>query len=581
MLYLRENLTFKDANVVYEATENSNGGKDLYMKGICIQGGVENANKRVYPVSEITNAVTTINEQIKEGNSVLGEVDHPDDLKINLDRVSHMIESMWMDGPNGYGKLKILETPMGQLVKTMIQGGVKLGVSSRGSGNVNESSGQVADFEIVTVDVVAQPSAPNAYPVAIYEGLLNMRGGHKVLEMARDASNDTKVQKYLKEEMIRLIRDLKIQEIKMLDAIKPLLDSDLVNEETRSAIAEQWEAKMNETRTQVTAELREEFAQRYEHDKSTMVEALDRMVTEGLTTELEQIAEERKAISEDRAKFVAKMQEASGTFDSFLVKTLSEEIKELHAERATQQELMGKLEQFVTSQLGEEISEFQKDRQDVVETKVRLVKEARNKFATLKADFVKHTSQAVNEAVTGYLKGEMTQLKEDIQIAKENTFGRKIFETFATEFSSSHLNENQKIKELESALQMQSEEVAQINESLEEKSKLVERKEQEIAIIQENVERKDTLNTLMKPLNKDKAAIMTDLLESVQTSKLKNAFDRYLPAVLDGKSKIKESKKEVIQESRTEVTGNKETKTVQVEDDSNIVDIRKLAGLAK
>ena len=210
MLYLRENLTFKDANVVYEATENSNGGKDLYMKGICIQGGVENANKRVYPVSEITNAVTTINEQIKEGNSVLGEVDHPDDLKINLDRVSHMIENMWMDGPNGYGKLKILETPMGQLVKTMIEGGVKLGVSSRGSGNVNESSGQVADFEIVTVDVVAQPSAPNAYPVAIYEGLLNMRGGHKVLDMAREASGDAKVQKYLKEEMIRLIRDLKI-----------------------------------------------------------------------------------------------------------------------------------------------------------------------------------------------------------------------------------------------------------------------------------------------------------------------------------------------------------------------------------
>ena len=210
MLYLRENLTFKDANVVYEATENSNGGKDLYMKGICIQGGVENANKRVYPVSEITNAVTTINEQIKEGNSVLGEVDHPDDLKINLDRVSHMIESMWMDGPNGYGKLKILETPMGELVKTMIQGGVKLGVSSRGSGNVNESTGKVADFEIVTVDVVAQPSAPNAYPVAIYEGLLNMRGGHKVLDMAREASGDAKVQKYLKEEMIRLIRDLKI-----------------------------------------------------------------------------------------------------------------------------------------------------------------------------------------------------------------------------------------------------------------------------------------------------------------------------------------------------------------------------------
>ena len=366
----------------------------------------------------------------------------------------------------------------------------------------------------------------------------------------------------------------------MLDAIKPLLDSDLVNEETRSAIAEQWEAKMNETRTQVTAELREEFAQRYEHDKSTMVEALDRMVTEGLTSELEQIAEERKAITEDRAKFVAKMQQASGTFDQFLVKTLSEEIKELKSERADQQALVGKLEEFVTSQLSEEISDFQKDRQDVVETKVRLVKEAREQFTNLKAKFVKHTSQAVNEAVTGYLKGEMNQLKEDIQIAKENTFGRKIFETFATEFSSSHLNENQKIKELEAAVHAAAAEVAQINESLEEKTKIVESKEQEIALINEGVERKETLNTLLKPLNKDKAAIMTDLLESVQTAKLQTAFDRYLPAVLDGKSMIKESKKSVIKESRTEMTGNKEQKTVQVEEgNDNIVDIRKLAGL--
>ena len=210
-LYLKENLTFDRAKIeVISEDSNTGQGKDLYMKGIFIEGGVKNANERVYPLHEIEKAVSSINEQIKEGHSVLGEVDHPDDLKINLDRVSHMIESMWMDGPNGYGKLKILETPMGQLLKTMIEGGVKLGVSSRGSGNVNESSGKVADFEIVTVDVVAQPSAPNAYPVAIYEGLLNMRGGHKVLNMAREANGDAKVQKYLKEEMTRLIRDLKI-----------------------------------------------------------------------------------------------------------------------------------------------------------------------------------------------------------------------------------------------------------------------------------------------------------------------------------------------------------------------------------
>ena len=205
-LYLREDLTFEAAKMTISEGKD---GKDLYMAGICIQGDIKNANERVYPVNQIAEAVETLNEQIKEG-TVLGEVDHPDDLKINLDRVCHMIESMWMDGPNGYGKLKILPTPMGELVKTMLQSGVRLGVSSRGSGNVDPHNGRVSDFEIVTVDVVAQPSAPNAYPKAIYEGLMNMKHGHHILEMARESGKDGKIQKYLKDEVSRLIRDLKI-----------------------------------------------------------------------------------------------------------------------------------------------------------------------------------------------------------------------------------------------------------------------------------------------------------------------------------------------------------------------------------
>jgi hypothetical protein len=211
--YLKENLTFDAARmeIITEDHNDGKGGKNLYMKGICIQGGVKNHNERVYPVNEIAKAVSTLNEQIKGGYSVLGEVDHPDDLKINLDRVSHMITDMWMDGPNGFGKLKILPTPMGKLVETMLESGVKLGVSSRGSGNVNEADGKVSDFEIVTVDVVAQPSAPNAYPTAIYEGLMNMRGGSKVFEMAKEASADQRVQKYLKQAVTSLIKDLKIK----------------------------------------------------------------------------------------------------------------------------------------------------------------------------------------------------------------------------------------------------------------------------------------------------------------------------------------------------------------------------------
>jgi len=207
MTYLREHLTFDQARMI---TETDADGKDLYMKGICIQGGVKNANKRVYPVNEIRDAVSTLNEQINQGMSVLGEVDHPDDLKVNLDRVSHMVTEMWMDGPNGYGKLKVLPTPMGNLVKTMLESGVKLGVSSRGSGNVTESSGDVSEFEIVTIDVVAQPSAPDAYPTAIYEGLLNMRGGHQLLGVAAEVRENQKAQKYLKEGILRLIKDLKI-----------------------------------------------------------------------------------------------------------------------------------------------------------------------------------------------------------------------------------------------------------------------------------------------------------------------------------------------------------------------------------
>jgi len=183
----------------------------LFLKGICIQGGVKNHNQRLYPVDQIATAVTSLNEQITEGNSVLGEVDHPDDLKINLDRVCHMITEMWMDGPNGYGKLKILPTPMGQLVRTMLESGVKLGVSSRGSGEVNDATGEVSGFEIVTVDVVAQPSAPNAYPTAIYEGLLNMKHGHKVLGIAAEAKEDTRVQKFLKDEVVNLINELKLR----------------------------------------------------------------------------------------------------------------------------------------------------------------------------------------------------------------------------------------------------------------------------------------------------------------------------------------------------------------------------------
>jgi len=205
--YLREHLSFDQSGIVMESDDKD--GKNLHLKGIAIQGGIRNANQRIYPVDEIERAVKTLNDQIQNGYSVLGEVDHPDDLKVNLDRVSHMITNMWMEGPNGYGKFKILPTPMGNLIRTMLEAGVKLGVSSRGSGNVDDGSGKVSDFEIITVDIVAQPSAPGAYPTPVYEHLMNARGGYRALQVAKEVKEDPKAQKYLQESLLQIIKGLK------------------------------------------------------------------------------------------------------------------------------------------------------------------------------------------------------------------------------------------------------------------------------------------------------------------------------------------------------------------------------------
>ena len=206
-LTLSEHLSFDQAKIVLES-DDVDGKKSLHLNGICILGDIRNANQRVYSSQEIGKAVKTLNEQIAGGYSVLGEVDHPADLRINLDRVSHMITKMWMDGPNGYGKLKILPTPMGQLIQTMLESGVKLGVSSRGSGEV-DGGGNVQGFEIITVDIVAQPSAPGAYPTPVYEHLMNTTGGFKAFTMAKEVQGDPKAQKYLAESLMKIIRGLK------------------------------------------------------------------------------------------------------------------------------------------------------------------------------------------------------------------------------------------------------------------------------------------------------------------------------------------------------------------------------------
>lgn len=206
---LYEYINFDKAHAQVLEESNNVGGKDLCMKGIFIQGDIRNQNQRIYPTREIARAVNEMTKKINATNGIFGEADHPEELNINIDRISHVITEAWIDGNDGYGKLKVLDTPTGNIIKTLLKSGVKLGVSSRGSGNVDDN-GMVSDFEIVTVDIVVQPSAPDAYPRVIYESLYNMKGGSRIIETARYAHIDKSADKQTVHDLKRFIQELKI-----------------------------------------------------------------------------------------------------------------------------------------------------------------------------------------------------------------------------------------------------------------------------------------------------------------------------------------------------------------------------------
>jgi hypothetical protein len=319
----------------------------------------------------------------------------------------------------------------------------------------------------------------------------------------------------------------------MFDAIKPLLDSGLINEEVGQELNEAWESRLIEAREQLRAELREEFAQRYEHDKTVMVEALDRMVTEGLAQEIEAVKAEKQSLAEDRVQFRRKMTESSTKFNDFMVSKLAEEIGELRKDRKMHSEGLAKLEKFVVGALAEEIMEFAKDKRDVVETKVRLVREARGQLEALKARFVSESAAKLGQSVSKHLKAELNQLHEDIKVARENNFGRKIFEAYAAEFGSTYLNENAEIRKLSSLVTRKNQQLEEATRIVEKSQQLVESKEKEIRIIKESNQRTAAMEELLAPLNEEKQEVMRNLLESVQTSRLKGAFEKYLPAVLN------------------------------------------------
>ena len=362
----------------------------------------------------------------------------------------------------------------------------------------------------------------------------------------------------------------------MLDALKTLFENNVISEEIKASIEAAWEARIVENKEQVAQQLREEFAQKYEHDKQTMIEAVDRMITDHLSQELVEFADDRKQLSEMKVKYAQKMKADAALMKEFVGRQLAAEVKELHGDQVVMANKFGKLEQFVVEALAEEIAEFYKDKKDLAETKVRLVREGREQLGKVKQQFVERAAKMVEGVVTHGLKTEITSLKEDIEAARRADFGRKLFEAFASEYQASYLNEKSETAKLLKVIDMKTVAVQEAAKAIEEAQTIVESKEAEIAALKEAQQRKEIMSELLAPLNSEQREIMGELMESVKTSKLNESFEKYLPAVIAGKAP---QKKQALVEAK-EITGNKVSNSNRSsEEDSNIIDIRRLAGL--
>ena len=362
----------------------------------------------------------------------------------------------------------------------------------------------------------------------------------------------------------------------MLDAFKQLVESGVMTEETKSVIESAFAQKIQENRDQVTAELREEFAQKYTHDKSVMVEAIDKMLSDRLAAEMAELHEDKKALAEAKAQYQQKMTGDATKLEGFVIKQLGKELVEFQNDRKKVSENFSKLEQFVVHALAKEINEFAVDKKDLAETKVKLVREAKSKFEDIKQSFIKRSAKVVEHAITSKLTSEIKQLKEDVENARNNDFGRRIYEAFAQEYSASFLNEKSETSKLLKIISKKEQELAEAQTAIAEKQHIAESKERELRITKDLMERKEVMSEMLAPLDASKREIMSELLESVQTTKLSSAFEKYLPAVMEGDKKV--AKKSMLAES-TEITGDREVKIQPEVGLDNILDIRKLAGL--
>jgi len=205
---LVEQILPQEGNIITEVASNidSNGVRNVWLQGVFMQAVIQNRNGRIYPLSEIANAVKTACGIISELGGIFGELDHPENLQINMDRISHVITELYMDGSNAIGKAKLLDTPMGLIAKELARSGVRYGISSRGAGNLNESK-TVSQYHFITADLVAIPSAAGALPKPVFEALELSKHGSNIITLSESIKEDNDAQKYFKKAIMDFLNE--------------------------------------------------------------------------------------------------------------------------------------------------------------------------------------------------------------------------------------------------------------------------------------------------------------------------------------------------------------------------------------
>lgn len=373
----------------------------------------------------------------------------------------------------------------------------------------------------------------------------------------------------------------------MPKSFNEILSSDVLNEEMQTALSEAYEVRIAEERETLTAELREEFASRYENDKTQIVEAMNAMLTEAIKTELNEFAQDKAKVAEDRVRYKKAVTQHAAMLESFITEVLSKEIKELRGDRHTQKANFGKLEEFVLKQLTKELNEFHDDKRALAEQKVKMVREGKKVIAEAKRNFVKKSAKTLETVLENVLTKELTTLREDIQTAKENEFGRKIFETFASEFMTSTLSESTQVAKLAKNILGLKAQIAESNDAIDAKDLALKTATRKARVAVDLSERKAVMSEMLGPLNKGQKDLMGTLLESVKTVQLKAAYKKYLPSVLSEDTGVKtRSTKAKLTESRRGKThtlnGNKANKIAQQDagNSADIIELKKLAGLS-